>query len=143
MIPIKIYIHRNRGKWELTDKITSELASVRHLEESIRNGEKPFLHEVRVEEGSYKWNPTEHQYELQIHSRSIEPTNGKNMVAQMINLLGFVVIIFGFIAGFLRLPNGILAVTFIFSGIVTGLLIVGFSEVIYLLDKINKKMNKD
>ncbi|MCR8636597.1 hypothetical protein [Paenibacillus radicis (ex Xue et al. 2023)] len=80
---------------------------------------------------------------MQIHSRAIEPTNGKNMVAQMINLLGFVVIIFGFIAGFLRLPNGILAVTFIFSGIVTGLLIVGFSEVIHLLDKINKKMNKD
>jgi uncharacterized membrane protein YkgB len=99
------------------------------------------LHEVRVKEGSYKWNPDEHQYEFQIDSKANGWKNSKNIVAQMISLLGAVVIILGILAGLSNDSNGVLAATYVASGIVTGLLIIGFAEVIHLLDKIYKKLN--
>ena len=43
---MKLYIMRDKDDWSITDKITKESASIRHLEESIKAGETPILGKV-------------------------------------------------------------------------------------------------
>jgi hypothetical protein len=60
---MKLYIKRKLLYWTLTDKITGEEASIKHLNELIDSGNKPFsLDTLEVIEGKFKWDISESKY---------------------------------------------------------------------------------
>jgi hypothetical protein len=140
---MKIYVKRSGDDWTLTDKVTGEVASIKHLIECIRIGEKPYLEKVEVSEGSFMWEEAENKY---VQENKTEPifdyTKKDNTIAGIINILGIIVILIGSLLGLLSIPhNGFLfVITYIFFSIVSGMLLIGFAQVINLLHRIEQKI---
>lgn len=64
----------------------------------------------------------------------------ENKVAKALFIVGILTIFFGVIVGFMLIitnPNGVM---FLISAVVSGVFVLGFAEVIHLLDQINKKL---
>ncbi|MBT2640428.1 hypothetical protein [Bacillus sp. ISL-39] len=70
----------------------------------------------------------------------------QNSVAKVLRIIGFAVMIGGFILATIEGPgesNGGMSLTALFSGFVTGMLFIGFSEVIALLQKIHLQLSQN
>ncbi|MBT2663353.1 hypothetical protein [Bacillus sp. ISL-45] len=70
----------------------------------------------------------------------------QNSVAKVLRIIGFAVMIGGFILATIEGPgesNGRMSLTALFSSFVTGMLFIGFSEVIALLQKIYLQLSQN
>ncbi|TJY42684.1 hypothetical protein E5161_07485 [Cohnella pontilimi] len=133
---MKIYVKREKNDWSLTEQVTKELASIKHLRESVRVGELPFLGKVEVSEGSFEWDGKENYISQDPPRNEIK----KNTVGEIINIIGWLTIIGGVISGLIQIPDKENVLAYMFSGIITGCLFIGFSEVIQLLTRIDSKL---
>ncbi|WP_438446376.1 hypothetical protein [Gorillibacterium sp. sgz5001074] len=140
MAAAKLYIARDKDEWSVTDKMTRERASIKHLEELVRTGEKPFIQSVDVEEGSYKWNAEQQKYiRIENGAKANEVSEKNNVVAQIINMFGYISIVISLLVGFFGSDNITLSIIYIVSGLFSGFMLIGFGEIIRLLDVIAKK----
>lgn len=105
----------------------------------FQKGASPYNEKIQVIEGIYVWDKELKRYKY-LGKQITDNEEVKNPIAKAINLIGLNVFVIGLIAGLYNLSSLILLLTYIISGMVIGLLLVGFSEVINLLDKIYKKM---
>jgi hypothetical protein len=143
---LKLYVVREKDDWSLTDKVTKEIASVRHLEELIRKGERPYSGTITVEEGTFSWSENEKRY---IYANVATKTSAAadipvttNGVALTLSIIGYITGVAGLILGISLGGDTSTTIGIIISGIVTGALFVGFAEVISLLDKIHRKLDR-
>jgi hypothetical protein len=78
------------------------------------------------------------QHKKEERSEKVLRENGsKNSIASLIKFVGWLMVIITLISGVnFALQHNTLGYIYLFSGIVSGILLVGFSEVIILLQKI-------
>lgn len=66
----------------------------------------------------------------------------ENKVSRWLFVIGILTIVFGGGIGLLWMTSEFAGVLFLISAVVSGVFVLGFSEVIKLLDEINKKLDK-
>ncbi|OIJ13451.1 hypothetical protein BKP37_10800 [Anaerobacillus alkalilacustris] len=65
-----------------------------------------------------------------------------NKVAKLLFIIGILTIVCGGAVGLVLMVRDFTGVMFFISAVVSGVFVLGFSEIIKLLDEINKKLNK-
>ncbi|MCM3274284.1 hypothetical protein [Paenibacillus elgii] len=109
----------------------------------MRSGETPYLNEIEVDEGLFKWSPEQNKYISVVKREQKEENNSRvrNSVAQIIQTIGYIMIFAGLVLGIISCfsANIVTGITFIASGVFSGMILIGFSEIIHLLDVISKK----
>ncbi len=63
-----------------------------------------------------------------------------NKIARVLFVIGVLTIIFGGAVGIFLMLSDITGLLFFISAVVSGFFVIGFSEIIKLLDEINKKI---
>lgn len=66
----------------------------------------------------------------------------QNKIARILFVIGVVTIFIGGAVGLFIMMNDFSGVMFFISAVVSGFFVIGFSEIIKLLDEINKKLGR-
>ncbi|RXJ04063.1 hypothetical protein DS745_01350 [Anaerobacillus alkaliphilus] len=66
----------------------------------------------------------------------------KNKIAKTLFIIGVLTIIVGGVVGIYLMMTDFTGVMFFISSVVSGIFVIGFSEIIKLLDEINSKLEK-
>lgn len=65
-----------------------------------------------------------------------------NKIATLLSVIGILTIILGGIVGIIMMMTDFSGVMFLISAVVSGIFVIGFSEIIKLLAEINQKLSK-
>lgn len=147
----KVYVIYENDDWRLTTEegISKQLASVKHLNEYARNGETAISGDLEVEEGIYVWDLSLKKYIIKVkpvNANTHIKQSAENTVSNIMKVIGYIIIGLGIIGGFALGYNDSYGLDFNVvvpvwaSSFVSGMLFVGFAEVIGILHRIEKKL---